>query len=200
MARGQTRALRALPVDYAALRRGERVLDVGCGTGETALAAARRVGVAGKVYGIDASPEMIAAAKRKLTGKSALGRVVQFRVEPVEALGFRDATFDVVLSSLMMHHLPGDLKQRGLAEIRRVLKPGGRLVIVDLQPTTKKPRLWEPGWLIMQRHGMHSAPEATVRAGQEALAQLLRDAGFEAVEAGTTRYAWLGYAIGKAPA
>src|SRR3954463_9769437 len=56
---GQARKLRALPLDLAALRPGERVLDVGCGSGDLALAAARRVGPRGAVYGIDASPEMV---------------------------------------------------------------------------------------------------------------------------------------------
>jgi len=200
MARGQTRALRALPLDFAALRPGDNVLDVGCGTGDLALAAAKRVGKTGKVYGIDASSEMIAVANSKRAHAGGAGEVVHFQVEPVEALSFPDATFDVVLSSLMMHHLPGDLKGRALAEVRRVLKPGGRLVIVDLQATTKKPRPWEPGWLILHRHGIHAVPEAQVRAGQEATAQLLRDAGFESVQAGSTRYAWMGYATGIIPA
>jgi ubiquinone/menaquinone biosynthesis C-methylase UbiE len=56
---------------------------------------------------------------------------IDFRVTGIEALPIPDASVDVAFSSLMMHHLPGDLKRTGLAEVRRVLKPGGRLVIVD---------------------------------------------------------------------
>ena len=52
----------------------------------------------------------------------------------VENLPFQDASFDVVLNRLMLHHLPGDLKQRGLAEMRRVLKPGGICLVVDFEP------------------------------------------------------------------
>jgi demethylmenaquinone methyltransferase/2-methoxy-6-polyprenyl-1,4-benzoquinol methylase/phosphoethanolamine N-methyltransferase len=199
MARGQTRALRTLPLDIASLRPGERVLDVGCGTGDLALAAAKRVGLQGAVCGIDASPEMIDVASRKARSIAGSVGLAQFKVEPVEALSFPDESFDVVLSSLMMHHLPGDLKRRALAEIRRVLRSGGRLVIVDLQATTKQPRPWEPGWLIMNRHGMHSVTEAQVRTGQHTLAQLLREAGFEAVDVGTTRYPWIVYAKAQVP-
>ncbi|HMA37825.1 MAG TPA: methyltransferase domain-containing protein, partial [Chloroflexia bacterium] len=83
MALGQTRTLRALPLDLAAIQPGERVLDVGCGTGDLTLAAARRVGPAGTAVGIDAAPEMIAVARGKAR---RAGRAVQFRVEPVQAL------------------------------------------------------------------------------------------------------------------
>jgi len=56
---------------------------------------------------------------------------IDFRVAGIEGLPLPDASVDAALSSLMMHHLPADLKRTGLAEVRRVVKPGGRLVIVD---------------------------------------------------------------------
>jgi len=193
---GRIGAVRALPLDLAVIRPGERVLDVGCGTGELTLAAARQAGPGGKVDGIDAAPEMIEVARRKA---ERAGRAVHFLVEPVEALNFPDRSFDVVLSSFMMHHLPADLKRRALAEIRRVLRQGGRLVIVDLQATARLPRFWQPGWLVIRLHKQHAATAADVRAGQEARAALLRDAGFEKVESGATRYPWIGYTVGRVP-
>jgi demethylmenaquinone methyltransferase/2-methoxy-6-polyprenyl-1,4-benzoquinol methylase/phosphoethanolamine N-methyltransferase len=128
------------------------------------------------------------------------GNAVKFQVEPVEAMSFPAGSFDVVLSSLMLHHLPGDLKQRALVEISRVMRPGGRLVIVDMQPPTRQPRPWEPGWLAVRRHGMHkhSAPAAAgMSNGLSPLADLLREIGFAHVESGPTRYPWIGYARGS---
>jgi demethylmenaquinone methyltransferase/2-methoxy-6-polyprenyl-1,4-benzoquinol methylase/phosphoethanolamine N-methyltransferase len=193
---GRTRALRALPLDLAAVRPGERVLEVGCGTGELALAAARRVGRGGSVVGIDAAPAMIEVARSKAR---RTGSPARFQIETVEAMSFPDGAFDVVLSSLMMHHLPGELKGRALSEIRRVLRPGGRIVIIDLQAPTRPPRPWEPGWLLLRRHRLHAHSEAAARLGGPALAALLRDAGFAAVESGPTRFPWIGYARGRAP-
>src|SRR4029079_16134756 len=103
--------------------------------------------------------------------------------------------------SLMMHHLPGDLKRRGLVEIRRVLRPGGRIVIVDIQAPTRPTRLWEPGWMVARLHGLNAPaqPGAVARPAGGTLADLLRDAGFTAVESGPTRYGWLGYTRGREP-
>lgn len=130
MALGQAGRLRRKTVEFAQIAPGERVLDVGCGTGDLTLRAKERAGSAGQVCGIDPGPEMIETARRK----AARAQVnVDFRIGVIERLPYPDDSFEVVLSSLMMHHLPADLKPIGLAEIRRVLKPTGRLVIVDMK-------------------------------------------------------------------
>lgn len=129
---GKARRLRHMTVDQALIKPDDSVLDVGCGTGEVTLLAKTRA-KDGKVYGIDPAPEMIAVARNKAAHK---GLEIDFRVGVIESLPFTDASIDVVTSSLMMHHLPDDLKVRGLTEIYRVLKPGGRLLIADfMRPT-----------------------------------------------------------------
>jgi ubiquinone/menaquinone biosynthesis C-methylase UbiE len=125
---GRDRVIRQRTCDLAALSPGETVLEVGCGTGAVARRARAAVGASGRVIGIDPSADMIAVARRKAAREHL---DIDFRVAGIETLPLPDASVDAALSSLMMHHLPGDLKQRGLGEVRRVLKPGGRLVIVD---------------------------------------------------------------------
>jgi len=113
MTLGQAPHLRKMTVDHALIQPGDSVLDVGCGTGEVALLAKTRK-KAGKVFGIDPAPEMIAVARSKAARRKL---EIDFRVGVIEALPFPDASMDVVTSSLMMHHLPEDLKVRGLAGI-----------------------------------------------------------------------------------
>jgi ubiquinone/menaquinone biosynthesis C-methylase UbiE len=115
-------------LDFARLAPGESVLDIGCGTGTLAIAAKRRVGTSAVVHGIDASPEMIARAHRK--AKHA-GMKIAFETAPAQSLPFPDARFDVVLSTVMMHHLPRVGREEAAREARRVLKPGGRMLVVD---------------------------------------------------------------------
>ena len=132
---GREELYREKTVDLAVIQPGECVLDVGCGTGNLTLVAKERVGKEGTVHGIDAAPEMIAEAQRKA---AACGSEVDFQVGLIENLEFPDGQFDVVLSSLMLHHLPKDLKLRGVAEIARVLKPQGRFLAVDVDPWLMK--------------------------------------------------------------
>lgn len=131
---GQAWRLRRMTVDHALIKPGDSVLDVGCGTGGVTIPAKIRAGTKGHVYGIDPAPEMISFARRNAERK---GLVIDFRVGVIESLPFADASMDVVTSSLMIHHLPDDLKVRGLAEIYRVLKPGGRVLIFDFMRPTK---------------------------------------------------------------
>lgn len=127
---GQLRKLRFRTINWACIQPGEHVLDVGCGTGTLAMEVARRVGKAGHVTGIDPGMEQIARARSKAARHNL---PIDFQIGMIEQLAFPDQTFDVVFSTLMMHHLPISLKRQGLAEIMRVLKPGGRLVIADFK-------------------------------------------------------------------
>ena len=127
---GKDQALRRKTVDFAQLKPGDHVLDVGCGTGDLALAAKTAVGASGTVYGIDPSPEMIARARRK-ADLNAMD--VQFQTGVIEKLAFPDNEFDVALISFVIHHLPGDdLKAQGLAEVFRILRPGGRFLAIGI--------------------------------------------------------------------
>jgi ubiquinone/menaquinone biosynthesis C-methylase UbiE len=126
---GRRRATFQALASAAGVRPGQRVLDVGCGTGYFARLLAQAVGPGGLVVGIDPSPEMIAYAARKARRASNC----QFRVGTAEALDFPADHFDVVVNSLMMHHLPEDLRVPALREMRRVLRPGGTLLVAEAQ-------------------------------------------------------------------
>jgi ubiquinone/menaquinone biosynthesis C-methylase UbiE len=128
--RGQVWELRQRTANLARIQPGRQVLDVGCGTGTLAIEVARRVGSAGTVCGIDPGTEQIARARSKAARRHL---PIDFQIGVIEHLPFPDQTFDVVLSTLMMHHLPNSVKSQGLAEIARVLKPGGCLVIADFK-------------------------------------------------------------------
>jgi len=173
---GRDRALRRMTVELARIAPGARVLDVGCGTGSLTIAAGEPAGVTGEVHGIDPAPEMIEAARRKA---ARAGVPVRFQVGVIEQLPFADAYFDVVLSSLMLHHLPDDVKRAGLAEARRVLKPGGRLVAVDFAPPTN-PLLRHLATLFLG-HGMAHTDIRTSAA-------MMSEVGFTDVQVGATPF------------
>jgi ubiquinone/menaquinone biosynthesis C-methylase UbiE len=126
--RGQIRLLRRRVVDAAGIGARRRLVDVGCGTGTLAILAARLGGSGAHVSGIDPAPRQIARAQAKAR---RAGLDIDIRQGVIEDLPFAAASVDTVTSTLMMHHLPDDLKAKGLAEIGRVLKPGGRVVIAD---------------------------------------------------------------------
>lgn len=115
-------------IDKAELSRGERVVDVGCGTGKVPIVAADMVLPGGEVVGIDASTEMIAMSRKRAREANV---DVAFRQSVMEDLPFPDGYFDVVLSCQALHHVPRDAKFQALSEMRRVLKPGGRLLLLD---------------------------------------------------------------------
>jgi ubiquinone/menaquinone biosynthesis C-methylase UbiE len=171
---GRDKAVREKLIELAAPAPGEKVLDVGCGTGTLAIAIKPEVGT-GEVHGIDASPEMIQVAKEK---SAKDGSDIDFRVALIEAIPFPDASFDLVTSSLMLHHLPDDLKMKGFLEIRRVLKPGGRFMALDFAAHSHS-RLGH----LLSIFG-HSRGESMT----DKLTPMLKDAGFSGVEVIPTRY------------
>jgi ubiquinone/menaquinone biosynthesis C-methylase UbiE len=125
---GRERELREAIIRLAPLKTGDDVLDIGCGTGTLAIAATRHVGPTGAVTGVDASPAMIARANRK--ARNARARAT-FEVAFAENLPFPDRRFDVVFSTLMLHHLPRKTREQCAREIQRVLTVDGRVVAVE---------------------------------------------------------------------
>lgn len=127
---GKEQQFRQMIVGLARLHLGESVLDVGCGTGTLALEASQHVGKTGRVSGIDPSAPLLAGARRKAKRASL---PIDFQNGQIEHIPFPDQSFDVVLSTFVLHHVPDDLKRQGLAEIVRVLKPEGHLLVVDFK-------------------------------------------------------------------
>lgn len=110
------------------LRKGEKVLEVGCGTASLSILAKRVTGESGMVEGIDLAPKMVAKAQDKARASRL---EIGFRCASIDALPYPDECFDAVISSLMFHHLPVEIKKRGLEEVYRVLKGGGRFFLCD---------------------------------------------------------------------
>ncbi len=139
MTLGTERRLREMTVGLAQLKPGDQVLEVGCGTGSLTLAAKRQVGSTGQAYGIDVIPKMIELCRRK--AEQAGADPSAFRLGGIDNIPFPEKKFDAVLCSFMIFHMSEQVRRRGIQEIRRVLKPGGRLVVVDLAlPASPVPR------------------------------------------------------------
>jgi ubiquinone/menaquinone biosynthesis C-methylase UbiE len=174
-------------IELAKVKSGDKVLDVGCGTGNLALTAQSYAGPSGKVYGIDASPEMIEVAKKKASG-SGLG--VVFEVGLIEKLAFPNASFEVVVSRLAIHHLPDDLKRTGFMEILRVLKPGGHLLIADFKAPTNP---------ILNRVMSMLIGSRMMQTNIESLPPMLANAGFIGITYGPTRSPFLAFVSANRP-
>jgi len=116
------------PIAIAELHEGETVLDLGSGGGIDVLLSARRIGPAGRAIGVDMTDEMLELARRNAAEAGATN--VEFRKGTIEALPLEDASVDVVISNCVIN-LAAD-KGAVLAEIARVLRPGGRMGVSDV--------------------------------------------------------------------
>jgi ubiquinone/menaquinone biosynthesis C-methylase UbiE len=185
---GQEQKLRQATLDLSNIQPGEQILEVGCGTGSLTLAARARAGQQARVIGIDVAPDMLEMARRKA---AKAGVDIQFQLGRIEAIPFPDGQFDLVLSSLMLHHIHGDTgKQQGLTEVLRVLKPGGRVLIVDAAPP-QSPLVRGLVELVVG-HGM------LARSVKEFI-PMMEKAGFVEIETGPTKSRFLAYLRGKRP-
>jgi ubiquinone/menaquinone biosynthesis C-methylase UbiE len=158
------------------LRAGERVLDVGCGTGAVARAAAPLVGASGRVVGIDTSAERLVVA----AGLPAVeGARVEWQRADATDMPFDDGSFDVVLCQQVLHLIPN--RPAALGEMRRVLVPGGRLGLSVWQSMEHSPAFLP----IARAVAHHLGPEEGARFGRNfsladeaELRRLLEEAGF----------------------
>jgi ubiquinone/menaquinone biosynthesis C-methylase UbiE len=173
-------------LDLAEVKAGDRVLDVGCGPGRLVLAACERVGQSGEAHGIDPSAQMVALATRKASKAGMSARFVQ---ASAEELPFDDGYFDAVTSSLVIHHIPGeDLKRRAFGEMRRVLKDGGRVLVVDFVVPQSGPL--RPFAKLLGAH-MHAT---TIGDYPE----LMQGAGLALIDAGEAGLKVFRYVLGRA--
>jgi ubiquinone/menaquinone biosynthesis C-methylase UbiE len=163
-------ALKGRLLEQAAIRPGQRVLDLGCGTGTLAVMIKRACPEA-RVVGLDGDPKALAIARRKA---ARAGVEIAFDQGFADALPYLEASFDRVLSSLVFHHLGRETKRRSLAEILRVLAPGGSFHLLDFgRPVA----WWERALCPLV---LRSSEQRDNVAGR--LAHLLGEAGFCDVE------------------
>jgi ubiquinone/menaquinone biosynthesis C-methylase UbiE len=171
------RIFRRLAAESGA-RRGHRALDVGCGTGDFTRAVARIVAPGGVAHGVDPSGEAIAQARRLTRLDNCT-----FSDGLAEALDAPDGSYDVVVSSLTIHHLPEWLRPQVIREMFRVLRPGGSVLIAEFRPPASR-----LGRHIIQ--ATHSAAMANNRLDQ--LPPMLHEAGFAHLRHGDLR-PWIHY-------
>ncbi len=166
-------------IAQAELADGQRVLEIGCGTGNVTVRA-KRAEPGADVVGSDPDPLALARAQRKAHGITG----IRFERAYAQELPFADGEFDRVLSSMMLHHLAEDVKACAAAEIYRVLRPGGTLHIVDIGGHTTVHHGLAARWV-------KDNPHAAGNLG-DAIPRVLRSAGLDCAEVGTRRNRLIG--------
>jgi ubiquinone/menaquinone biosynthesis C-methylase UbiE len=132
---GHEKRMGQIALELLNLQGHEKIIDIGCGTGSLTIEAGRKLTAekGGSIIGIDAAAKMIVLARKKAMGMPQ----IRFDVSAAEKLGYDDQTFDMAISTFFFHHIDAELKNAALNEMWRVLKKGGKAVIVDVDiPTT----------------------------------------------------------------
>jgi ubiquinone/menaquinone biosynthesis C-methylase UbiE len=169
LTRGRDRAYREDLLNLASVAPGDRVLDVGCGTGTQAIAAWRRTQPGGSVVGVDISPNMLAVARGKAR---RAGFDIAFQHADAARLPFEDDQFDVVTITTVMHMVPEGRHRLSLREASRVLRRGGRLLLIDYAGDPGHRSHWTA------KHGAHG------RFDLHSLRDPLFEEGFAEVDGG----------------
>lgn len=157
---------------------GEKVLELGFGTGNEILDLAGLVGPSGLVAGIDISPGMLAVSQRKLA-RNPVEAPTDLQVGDARLLPWKDASFDAVYSSFTLELFPLEDIPTVLAQCRRVLRPGGRIGLVSMAKVKadEKPSTLERAYIWMHRHFPHLVDCQPID-----LLGYVKDAGFEIVQ------------------
>jgi ubiquinone/menaquinone biosynthesis C-methylase UbiE len=170
-------------IERLALPVGGSVLDVGCGTGASAIPAAERVGPSGKVVGVDVAARLLDIARRKAALQGL--RNIEFRLGDMRELGYPDGSFDAVVCVFAIFFVPDMVAQT--KELWRMVRPGGQLAI-----TTWGPRMFEPGssawWMAVRelRPDLHVAFNPWDRITEpQSLRELLSQGGVSEVQIGS---------------
>ncbi|MET8874010.1 class I SAM-dependent methyltransferase [Nocardia sp. NPDC004604] len=166
-------------VAQAELAPGQRVLEIGCGTGNLTIRA-KRAQPAAELIGSDPDPLALARAERKAHGLNG----IRFERAYAQELPYAEGEFDRLLSAMMLHHLDTDIKTAALAEALRVLRPGGSLHIVDVGGAVTP----DDGLVArLMLHNEHAADNLG-----DGIPQLLRSVGFDSAVVASQRHRRLG--------
>ena len=190
-----SRRLRAWERERLALRPGERLLDVGCGPGDAARALAGDLGGEGEVVGLDLSAAMVEVARaRWAEGRRCPAR---FEVRDALALGEPDASFDAVRSERTLQWVADPVV--AVAELARVLRPGGRLALIDTDWSTLSLDVGDPAIAALVREAMATERGRPSNVGRR-LADLVVGAGLDVVDQTTATEVWTEWDPDTAPA
>jgi ubiquinone/menaquinone biosynthesis C-methylase UbiE len=136
---GRRRRVYGRIVALSGARPGDRVLDVGCSGGYLARLLAAAVTPGGQVTGVDPAAPAVSYARRRAPGNCS------FAVGTAQDLGVPGGSFDVVTSTLAIHHIPGPERPAAFGEMYRVLRPGGKLLVADFRPSRRRRTLHAGG-------------------------------------------------------